>query len=114
IILLIRAGRIASACKRNFPSFLVMGLAMLLVSQAFLNMLVAVGLFPVTGQTLPMISRGGTSTLITCVYFGMILSVSTYAEKEKAKAKAEREATSAPSKPVATMTVVSAAPAEAE
>lgn len=92
IILLIRAGRIASACKRNFPSFLVMGLAMLLVSQAFLNMLVAVGLFPVTGQTLPMISRGGTSTLITCVYFGMILSVSTYAEKEKAKKKAEESA----------------------
>lgn len=92
IILLIRAGRIASACKRNFPSFLVMGLAMLLVSQAMLNMLVAVGLFPVTGQTLPMISRGGTSTAITCVYFGMILSVSTYAEKEKKKAQAAREA----------------------
>lgn len=95
IILLIRAGRIASACKRNFPSFLVMGLAMLLVSQAMLNMLVAVGLFPVTGQTLPMISRGGTSTLITCVYFGMILSVSTHAEKEKAKAKAEKESAAA-------------------
>lgn len=92
IILLIRAGRIASACKRHFPSFLVMGLAMLLVSQAMLNMMVAVGLFPVTGQTLPMISRGGTSTLITCVYFGMILSVSTYAEKEKAKLRAAREA----------------------
>lgn len=92
IILLIRAGRIASACKRHFPSFLVMGLAMLLVSQAMLNMLVAVGLFPVTGQTLPMISRGGTSTLITCVYFGMILSVSTYAEREKAKVRAAREA----------------------
>lgn len=92
IILLIRAGRIASACKRNFPSFLVMGLAMLLVSQAMLNMLVAVGIFPVTGQTLPMISRGGTSTVITCVYFGMILSVSTYAEKEKKKVQAAREA----------------------
>lgn len=92
IILLIRAGKIAAACKRNFPSFLVMGLAMLLVSQAMLNMLVAVGLFPVTGQTLPMISRGGTSTLITCVYFGMILSVSTFAEKEKKKEKAAREA----------------------
>lgn len=87
IILLIRAGRIAHACKRNFPSFLVMGLAMLLVSQAMLNMMVAVGLFPVTGQTLPMISRGGTSTLITCIYFGMILSVSRFAEKERNKTK---------------------------
>lgn len=79
IILLIRAGRIASRCERNFPAFLVMGLALLLVTQAMLNMMVAVGLFPVTGQTLPMISRGGTSTLITCAYFGMILSISRYA-----------------------------------
>lgn len=93
IILLIRAGRIANACKKNFASFLVMGLAMLLVSQAMLNMMVAVGLFPVTGQTLPMISRGGTSTLITCVYFGMILSVSVYAENEKKKTKAQKTIT---------------------
>lgn len=115
IILLIRAGRIASTCKRNFPSFLVMGLAMLLVSQAMLNMLVAVGLFPVTGQTLPMISRGGTSTLITCVYFGMILSVSTYAEKEKAKSKAEREAREAKdssAEPIPALAPASAAPTE--
>lgn len=79
IVLLVRAGRIASRCERNFPAFLVMGLALMLVSQAMLNMMVAVGLFPVTGQTLPMISRGGTSTLITCIYFGMILSISRYA-----------------------------------
>lgn len=92
IILLIRAGRIASACKRNFPSFLVMGLALLLVTQAMVNMLVAVGIFPVTGQTLPLISRGGTSTLFTCIYFGMILSISTQAEREKKKAQAAREA----------------------
>ena len=81
IILLFRAGRIASRCARNFPAFLTMGLAILLVSQAMLNMLVAVGLFPVTGQPLPLISRGGTSTIINCVYFGMILSVSRYARK---------------------------------
>lgn len=81
IILLFRAGRIASRCERNFPAFLTMGLAILLVSQAMLNMLVAVGLFPVTGQPLPLISRGGTSTIINCVYFGMILSVSRYARK---------------------------------
>ena len=58
-----------------------MGLTLLLVSQAILNMLVAVGLFPVTGQPLPLISRGGTSTLINCVYIGMILSVSRYAKQ---------------------------------
>ena len=44
-------------------------------------LLVAVGLFPVTGQPLPLISRGGTSTLINCVYIGMILSVSRYAKQ---------------------------------
>lgn len=81
VVLLFRAGRIASRCERSFPAFLTMGLALLLVSQAILNMLVAVGLFPVTGQPLPLISRGGTSTLICCVYFGMILSVSRYARK---------------------------------
>ena len=81
IILLFRAGRIASRCERNFPAFLIMGLTLLLVSQAMLNMMVAVGLFPVTGQTLPLISRGGTSTIINCIYIGMILSVSRYAKQ---------------------------------
>ena len=83
IILLFRAGRIASRCERNFPPFLIMGLTLLLVSQAMLNMMVAVGLFPVTGQPLPLISRGGTSTLINCAYIGMILSVSRYARQTK-------------------------------
>lgn len=88
IVLLFRAGRIASRCERNFPAFLIMGLALLLVNQAMINMLVAVGLVPVTGQPLPLISRGGTSTLINCVYFGMMLSVSRYArKKEKNKTK---------------------------
>lgn len=82
--LLIRAGRIAKRCNKHFPAFLVMGIALLLVSQAMLNMMVAVGLFPVTGQPLPLISKGGTSTLINCAYIGMILSVSRYVlEKEE-------------------------------
>lgn len=87
VILLFRAGRIASRCERNFPAFLTMGLAVLLVMQAMMNVLVAVGLAPVTGQPLPLISRGGTSTLINCVYFGMILSVSRYARKVEKKPK---------------------------
>jgi cell division protein FtsW len=81
IWLLIRAGRIAKKCERTFPAFLVMGIALMLVSQALLNMMVAVGLFPVTGQPLPLISKGGTSTLINCAYIGMILSVSRYTAK---------------------------------
>lgn len=92
IWLLIRAGKIARRSEKTFPAFLVMGIAMLLVSQAMLNMMVAVGLFPVTGQPLPLISKGGTSTLINCAYIGMILSVSRYvAEKEERKA-AEQQA----------------------
>jgi cell division protein FtsW len=55
-----------------------MGSALILVTQALANMAVAVGLIPVTGQTLPLVSRGGTSTLITCIYFGFILSVSRF------------------------------------
>ena len=78
IWLLVRTGRIAQKCERTFPAFLVMGIALMLVSQAILNMMVAVGLFPVTGQPLPLISKGGTSTLINCAYIGMILSVSRY------------------------------------
>lgn len=81
IVLLFRAGRIASRCERNFPPLLAMGLTLLMVSQAVLNMMVAVGLFPITGQPLPLISRGGTSTIINCVYIGMILSVSRYARQ---------------------------------
>ena len=78
IWLLVRTGRIAQKCERTFPAFLVMGIALMLVSQAILNMMVAVGLFPVTGQPLPLIRTGGTSTLINCAYIGMILSVSRY------------------------------------
>lgn len=81
IILLFRTGRIANRCENNFPAFLAMGLAMLLVTQALFNMCVAVGLAPVTGQPLPLISKGGTSSIINCVYIGVILSVSRSAKK---------------------------------
>ena len=81
IILLVRAAKIAQKCRSYFPAFLVMGCALMLVAQATINMMVAVGLFPVTGQPLPLISRGGTSTIINCGYIGMILSVSYYTEK---------------------------------
>lgn len=82
IILLYRAGSIANRCENNFPAFLAMGLATLLVTQALFNMLVAVGLAPVTGQPLPLISRGGTSTVINCLYVGIILSISRTAKKK--------------------------------
>ena len=82
IILLFRTGKIARRCENNFPALLAMGLALLLVTQALFNMCVAVGLAPVTGQPLPLISRGGTSTIINCIYIGVILSISRSAKKK--------------------------------
>lgn len=69
-----------------------MGIAFLLVTQALFNMLVAVGLAPVTGQPLPLISKGGTSTIINCVYIGVILSISRSAKKKKAGNPSTEEA----------------------
>ena len=85
VVLLYRCARIASRCENNFPAFLVMGLGLLLVVQATFNMMVAVGLAPVTGQPLPLISKGGTSTIINCAYVGAILSVSRSAKMKKVK-----------------------------
>ena len=83
IVLLYRSARIASRCENNFPAFLIMGLSLMLVIQAIFNMMVAVGLAPVTGQPLPLISKGGTSTIINCAYIGVILSVSRSAKMKK-------------------------------
>lgn len=83
IVLLFRTARIANRCDNNFPAFLCMGLALMLVIQASANMLVAVGIVPVTGQPLPLISKGGTSTIINCAYIGAILSVSRTAKKKQ-------------------------------
>ena len=82
LILMYRSMCIARKCKALFPSYLVMGLALMIVVQAMMNMAVAVGAFPVTGQPLPLVSRGGTSLFITCIYIGMILSVSHTAKRK--------------------------------
>ena len=76
MILLFRGITIAKKCETAFPAYMVMGLIVMIVIQAMLNMLVAVGLFPVTGQTLPMVSWGRTSVLMMSFSIGAILSVS--------------------------------------
>lgn len=81
LLLMWRAMKIAKRCKALFPAYLVMGLALMMVVQAMINMAVAVGAFPVTGQPLPLISKGGTATFVNCAYIGMILSVSRSAKK---------------------------------
>jgi cell division protein FtsW len=78
VVFFIRSGIVANRTHKLFPKLLVMGSSLILFAQALSNMAVAVNLIPVTGQTLPLISRGGTSTLVTCVYFGIILSVSHF------------------------------------
>jgi cell division protein FtsW len=76
LYLLYRAGVIVRGSNRTFPAFLAVGLTLLMVLQAMINMAVAVNLLPVTGQTLPMVSMGGTSVMFTCISFGIILSTS--------------------------------------
>ena len=83
VIILIRSGMIAGKIDRLFPKYLILGSALILSFQAFINMAVAVNLIPVTGQPLPLISRGGTSTLITCAYFGIILSADRFGSVKK-------------------------------
>ncbi|NDV55503.1 FtsW/RodA/SpoVE family cell cycle protein [Parabacteroides sp. 52] len=78
VMLLVRAGMIARRCEKPFAKYLVLGCGLVIVVQAFANMAVAVDLIPVTGQPLPLVSRGGTSTLITCIYFGVVLSISRF------------------------------------
>jgi len=81
MFLLYRAGVIVRKSTRTFAAFLAIGLSISLVFQAMINMGVAVHLFPVTGQTLPLVSMGGSSILFTGVAFGIILSVSRSIEK---------------------------------
>ena len=91
IILFIRAGIIANRTEKLFLKYLVIGSSLIIVTQALANMAVAVGLIPVTGQTLPLVSRGGTSTLITCIYFGIILGVSRYENPKGVQREGEIE-----------------------
>jgi cell division protein FtsW len=76
MILLFRGITIARKCETAFPAYLVIGLIVMIVFQAMINMMVAVGLFPVTGQTLPMVSWGRTSVIVMSFSFGAVLSVS--------------------------------------
>ncbi len=83
LILLFRGVRIANKSERTFGSLLAIGLAFSLVFQAMINMAVAVNLFPVTGQPLPLISMGGTSIWFSSIAIGIILSISNETESEE-------------------------------
>jgi cell division protein FtsW len=87
LIILFRGLRISNKCNNTFGSLLSFGLSFGLVFQAMVNMAVAVNLFPVTGQPLPMLSMGGTSIWFTSISLGIILSVSRELEKEEKSAE---------------------------
>src|SRR5690606_17068864 len=76
LLILFRMMIIATKIHTFFGTLLVFAVGIPVIFQAFINMGVAVNLFPVTGQPLPMISYGGTSMWVTCIAFGIILSVS--------------------------------------
>lgn len=94
LLLVARAGRLAYKCSRAFPAFLIMGCAVLIVFQALVHMAIVTGVFPVSGQPLPFISKGGTSILVMSAAIGMMLSVSRYAvtSGNKKEIKAELKA----------------------
>lgn len=83
LILLLRVVKMVKYSPQTFASFLAIGCALMLIFQAFINMAVAVQLFPVTGQALPLVSMGGTSIWFTSISIGIILCVSRFCVKEK-------------------------------
>jgi len=82
LLLLFRIVVIAHKSKKIFGKLLVIGLGIPVVIQAFVNIGVALQILPVTGQNLPLISSGGTAAWITCISFGIILSVSSHREEK--------------------------------
>lgn len=90
LLLLARAGYVAYHLSRALPAFLILGCAILIVFQALVHMAIVTGLFPVSGQPLPLISKGGTSILVMSAAIGIMLSVSRYATRQK-EGKSERD-----------------------
>ncbi len=93
LILLYRTGMIVKKTSRTFAAFLAIGIIMLLVFQALTNISVAVGIIPVTGQPLPLVSMGGTSLLITFSSLGIVLSISRSLSEEELENIEEEEIT---------------------
>lgn len=96
-LLLFRCVKIITRATRSFAALLTVGISMSLILQALLNMAVSVDLVPVTGLTLPFVSKGGTSAIFQFIAIGMILSVSHYSELQRTEDKAAEEALQAES-----------------
>jgi cell division protein FtsW len=86
VMLFFRVTRLVTISEKSFGAMVAVGLSLNIVIQALANMAISVHLVPVGGLTLPMVSWGGTSVLFTCLFFGIILSVSRYIEAAAAQA----------------------------
>ncbi|HQU56578.1 MAG TPA: FtsW/RodA/SpoVE family cell cycle protein, partial [Chitinophagaceae bacterium] len=86
LVFLYRCIRIFKRCPFAFGAFLALGLSFTLAIQAVANMAVTVGVLPVTGVTLPLVSMGGTSIIFTCLAIGIILSVARNVEQMESAA----------------------------
>ena len=91
LFLLFRIVIVAYKSPSVFGKLAVLGVGLPIVFQALINMAVAVELFPVTGQTLPLVSSGGTSIWMTCMAIGIVLSVSAKREEIRALEEMEKE-----------------------
>ncbi len=94
--LMARASGIAARCTRAFPAFLVLGMAVMIVIQALFHIAIVTGVFPVSGQPLPLISKGGSSILVTSIAFGIMLSVSRHTARTGKKDALKAEIDSLP------------------
>ncbi len=83
LILVFRCLKIVVESPRAFGALVAMGLGLSMSLQAFVNMGVAVGILPVTGLTIPLVSMGGTSLFMNSIGFGIILGISKYVQEEK-------------------------------
>ena len=85
LFLLLRAGHLATKCTKAYPALLVIGMSVFITCQALVHIGIVVGTLPVSGQPLPLISKGGSSVIITSVALGIMLSVSRHATRRGAR-----------------------------
>ena len=98
VLLFFRVTRLVTISEKSFGAMVAVGLSLNIVIQALANMAIATNLTPVSGLTLPMVSWGGTSVLFTCLFFGIILSVSSNIEQASAREAAAEAPTAAEDK----------------
>jgi cell division protein FtsW len=86
LILLHRIIRVALNAEKLFETYLCLGIGILLLTQASVNMLVCTGVFPVTGQNMPLLAMGGSALIMACVSIGIVQSIA-YNQQKKSKSK---------------------------